>query len=39
MEITVFAQTEIYPTESEDNVKVAVNNVLDNVTHDRQTLG
>jgi hypothetical protein len=31
MEITVFAQTEIYPTESEDNVKVAVNNVLDNV--------
>jgi len=32
MEITVFAQTEIYPTESEDNVKVAVNNVLDNVT-------
>lgn len=32
MEITVFAQTEIYPTESEDNVKVAVHNVLDNVT-------
>jgi uncharacterized protein len=32
MEVTVFAQTEIYPTESEDNVKVAVSNVLDNVT-------
>jgi uncharacterized protein len=32
MEITVFAQTEIYPTESEENVKVAVSNVLDNGT-------
>ena len=32
MEVTVFVQAEIYPTESEDNVKVAVNNVLDNVT-------
>ena len=32
MEVTVFAQAEIYPTESEDNVKAAVNNVLDNTT-------
>ena len=30
MEVTVFAQTEIYPTENEENVKAAVNNVLDN---------
>ena len=28
VEVTVFAETEINPTESEDNVKVAVNNVL-----------
>jgi predicted RNA binding protein with dsRBD fold (UPF0201 family) len=32
MEVTVFAQVEIYPTESEENVKAAVNNVLDNAT-------
>jgi uncharacterized protein len=32
MEVTVFAQTEIYPTEREENVKVAVSNVLDNGT-------
>jgi len=32
MEVTVFAQVEIYPTESEENVKAAVNNVLDNTT-------
>ena len=30
MEVTVFAQAEIYPTESEENVKAAVNNILDN---------
>jgi hypothetical protein len=30
MEVTVFAQTEVYPTENEENVKAAVNNVLDN---------
>ena len=30
MEVTVFAQAEIYPTESEDSVKAAVNNVLGN---------
>jgi uncharacterized protein len=29
-EVTVFVEAEIYPTESEDNVKVAVNNVLGN---------
>jgi predicted RNA binding protein with dsRBD fold (UPF0201 family) len=32
MEVTVFAQVEIYPTESEENVKAAVTNVLDNAT-------
>jgi len=32
MEVTVFAQVEIYPTESEENVKAAINNVLDNAT-------
>jgi predicted RNA binding protein with dsRBD fold (UPF0201 family) len=32
VEVTVFAETEIYPTESEDNVKAAVNNVLGNAT-------
>ncbi|MCL4410230.1 MAG: hypothetical protein M1356_07965 [Gammaproteobacteria bacterium] len=32
MEVTVFVQAEIYPTESEDNVKAAVNNVLENAT-------
>ncbi len=30
MEVTVFAQAEIYPTESEENVKAAINNILDN---------
>ena len=30
VEVTVFAETEIYPTESEDNVKAAVNNILGN---------
>ena len=30
MDVTVFAQVEIYPTESEENVKAAVNNVLAN---------
>ncbi len=30
MEVTVFAVAEIYPTESEENVKAAVNNILDN---------
>ena len=30
MEVTVFAEAEIYPTESEENVKAAVNNILDN---------
>jgi predicted RNA binding protein with dsRBD fold (UPF0201 family) len=29
-EVRVFVETEIYPTESEDNVKAAVNNVLSN---------
>ena len=28
VEVTVFVEAEIYPTESEDNVKAAVNNVL-----------
>ena len=32
VEVTVFVETEIYPTESEDNVKAAVNNFLDNAT-------
>jgi predicted RNA binding protein with dsRBD fold (UPF0201 family) len=32
VEITIFAETEIYPTESEDSVKAAVSNVLDNAT-------
>jgi predicted RNA binding protein with dsRBD fold (UPF0201 family) len=32
VEVTVFAETKIYPTESEDNVKAAVNNVLGNAT-------
>jgi uncharacterized protein len=31
-EVTVFIEAEIYPTESEDNVKAAVNNVLDDST-------
>jgi predicted RNA binding protein with dsRBD fold (UPF0201 family) len=31
-EVRVFVETEIYPTESEDNVKAAVNNVLNNAT-------
>jgi predicted RNA binding protein with dsRBD fold (UPF0201 family) len=30
VEVTVFVEAEINPTESEDNVKVAVNNVLGN---------
>ena len=30
-EVRVFVETEIYPTESEDNVKAAVNNVLSNI--------
>jgi predicted RNA binding protein with dsRBD fold (UPF0201 family) len=30
VEVTVFVETEVYPTESEDNVKAAVNNVLGN---------
>jgi predicted RNA binding protein with dsRBD fold (UPF0201 family) len=28
VEVTVFVEAEIYPTESEDNVKAAVNNIL-----------
>ncbi len=32
VEVTVFVETEIYPTESEDNVKAAVNNVLGNAS-------
>ncbi len=32
VEVTVFVETEIYPTESEDNVKAAVNNVVGNAT-------
>ena len=32
VEVTVFVETEINPTESEDNVKAAVNNFLDNAT-------
>jgi predicted RNA binding protein with dsRBD fold (UPF0201 family) len=30
VEVTVFVETEVYHTESEDNVKAAVNNVLGN---------
>ena len=30
-EVRVFVETEIYPTESEDNVKAAVNNVSSNI--------
>jgi predicted RNA binding protein with dsRBD fold (UPF0201 family) len=32
VEVTVFVETEIYPTESEENVKTAVPNFLDNAT-------
>ena len=32
VEVTVFVEAEIYPTESEDSVKAAVNNVLGNAT-------
>ena len=32
VEVTVFVEAEIHPTESEDNVKAAVNNVLGNVS-------
>jgi uncharacterized protein len=32
VEVTVFVETEIYPTESEENVKAAVINFLDNAT-------
>jgi len=32
VEVTVFVETEINPTESEDKVKVAVNNVLGNAS-------
>jgi uncharacterized protein len=32
VEVTVFAEAEIYPTETEDNVKAAVNNVLGNAS-------
>ncbi len=31
-EVTVFVETEINPTENEDNVKAAINNVLGNAT-------
>jgi hypothetical protein len=31
-EVTVFVETQINPTENEDNVKAAVNNFLDNAT-------
>ena len=31
-EVTVFVEAEINPTENEDNVKVAINNVLGNAT-------
>jgi predicted RNA binding protein with dsRBD fold (UPF0201 family) len=31
-EVTVFVETQINPTENEDNVKTAVNNFLDNAT-------
>ena len=32
VEVTVFVEVEINPTENEDNVKAAVNNVLDNAS-------
>jgi hypothetical protein len=32
VEVTVFAETEIYPTESEEKVKTSVTNFLDNAT-------
>ena len=32
VEVTVFVEAEIFPTESEDSVKAAVNNVLGNAT-------
>jgi hypothetical protein len=32
VEVTVFVEVEINPTENEDNVKAAVNNFLDNAT-------
>ena len=32
VEVTVFVEAEIYPTESEENVKTAVTNFLDNAT-------
>ena len=32
VEVTVFVETQINPTETEDNVKAAVNNFLDNAT-------
>ncbi len=32
VEVTVFVETEIYPTECEENVKTAVANFLDNAT-------
>ena len=32
VEVTVFVETEIYPTESIDNVKEAVNNIVGNAT-------
>ena len=32
VEVTVFIETEIYPTEREENVKTAVTNFLDNAT-------
>ena len=32
VEVTVFIETEIYPTESEENVKTSLTNFLDNAT-------
>ena len=32
VEVTVFVETEIYPTENEESVKAAVNNVVGNAT-------
>ena len=32
VEVTVFVEAEIFPTESEDSVKAAVNNILDDAT-------
>ena len=32
VEVTVFVETEIYPTENEENVKTAVTNFLENAT-------